>query len=217
MSRTRFLGWSRRSLTPEDAHVSDLVEELERELRQALAVEPSPDFASKVRAKIDQRPCGADRYDWRWAAVAAACILAAALAWGLAGGPRDVTQAPHPNAQARADVRLDAERTPLPPRARASVPVRTDDAGRSTTAGNQVRPQRRGAEPEVFVPSDNARALTKLLALVRSGRVDEESLTPAAAPDAPTTLEIAPIVVPTIPLPSLDIELGARQDGGRQE
>jgi hypothetical protein len=54
---------------------------------------------------------------------------------------------------------------------------------------------------EVIVPPDRARGLAVLLALTRSGAVNDESFRRVALPSAPATLEVAPIVIAPIPLP----------------
>lgn len=54
---------------------------LDRELTELLAVEPSPAFAAKVRARIERQPAAS--FPWRWrigGAVAAAAAIAIAVA-----------------------------------------------------------------------------------------------------------------------------------------
>ena len=61
-----------------------IVEDLERDLREALTIEPSADFARQVRARIEQRPHGVMPawFGWRGAlAAAAVCVLAVGVGW----------------------------------------------------------------------------------------------------------------------------------------
>lgn len=213
MSRARFLGWHRRSEVGDDATVPAAVQELEQELRRALSVEPSPEFAAKVHARIAQPASASGRRTWHWAA-AAVCILTLALGWRLTGRPGEEITAVPP-ALASADVRLERE---PPPAARPQRPARpTHDRRRVTAAAIPIAPPQPRAETHVVVPPGNVRALTKLLALVRSGGVDEESLRPAVPPAAPVTLDVAPIVVPAISVPPLEIDVGAPNAGGLRE
>lgn len=214
MSRARFLGWQRRSEVGGDATVPAAVQELEQELRRALSIEPSPEFAGKVRARITKPVSASGGRTWEWAA-AAVCILTLALGWRLAGGPGEEIAAV-PDARASADVRLDREPAPAEARPERPAPP-THDRRQVTAAAIPIAPPQPRAEPHVVVPPGNARALTKLLALARSGGVDEESLRPAVPPATPVTLDVAPIVVPAISVPPLEIDDSAPTAGGLRE
>ena len=73
------------------------------------------------------------------------------------------------------------------------------------------------AEPEVIVSPDRAVALARLLALARSGVVDEENLRPIAATAPPVSLEVAPLVVPPITVPEIDTGMRTAPGGAIQE
>lgn len=180
----------------------ELVQELEQELRQALTIEPSADFARQVRARIDraQRPM-----PWRFAVAAAAmCIAAVGLAWLMTRSPSDVRVAPT-STQVGVDVRLESEAERPPD----NVPHTRGSGGRPA-----VRLARAAPEPEVIVPPDRARALARLLELVRSGALDEESIRPVISAAAPGLLEVAPIVIPSISLSDVEIQSAATPRGG---
>ena len=84
---------------------------LDRELSDLFAVEPPPEFAAKVRARIQQQPVAS--FAWRWwvsAAIAAGLLIAVAL---TAVGRR-ASVAP-PSVTARADVHLAPSVRPSPP------------------------------------------------------------------------------------------------------
>lgn len=185
-----------------------IVQELEQELRQALAIEPSPDFARQVRARIDARSSWWNSLRRPQAglalAAAAVCVLAVGIGWRVMRSPVDPV-APA-TTRVSVDVRLDAAG---PVGTRVEMPVKVQ-------APRKIA-KREAAEPEVIVPPDRASALAHLLALVRRGAVDEDSLRPVVSAAAPATLDVAPIVVPSIPLPAVDIQTGAPQGRAGRE
>jgi hypothetical protein len=182
-----------------------LVGGLEQELQAALRLEPSADFADRVRARIARNPPVAGG---RWRvllAAAAVCILTIGLTWQTAR---------RPSRDARPTVARVGMDVPLEPTAPA-VRSKTSDAA-VVRRPAIVRPNRRvleRPEPEVIVAPDGARALARLLELVRTGAVDEESLTPVAPTPAPAALDVAPIVVPLISIPN--VEIGGAAPGER--
>jgi hypothetical protein len=172
-----------------------LFAEIEAQLRQAMSVQPSPDFARKVRARIDERRVDRDRWTWKWAA-AAACILAVGIGWRMANRTDDVEPAQIGRERKALDVRLAAAPTPAVRERPTPMPSRPPATGTSR--------QPDISQPEVIVPEDNARAVARLLALARSGSITEERLTPVVPTAAPATLEVAPIVVPEISVPEVE-------------
>jgi hypothetical protein len=190
-----------------------MTDELEQDLRQALTIDPSPDFARHVRARIEARrgwfafiPLRAGLA----ATAVAVCVLTAAAAWRAARTTEEVVVSP-PARVAGADVRLGRaipERALIP---EALIPP--PRLSRPSAAARRVQPVE---PPEIIVSEDRARGLQRLLALARSGTVDEDMLRPMAA-TAARTLELAPISVPSIPLPDMDNQTGAPREGaGRQ-
>jgi hypothetical protein len=200
-----------------------IVRELEQELRAALNVEPSADFVRRVRARIDERPSGfaptlADvvrSLSMRRLAPAtvAVCIVAVGLGWLFRHDRTDFR--PKRNA---GDVRLMSEVQSAPAPAAVAhqrTPERTSPRAappQSTRTTRTVVASAAG-EPEIIVPQDRARALARLLALARSGVVDEQSLLPVASAAASATLDVPPIVVPSIPVPDVEIRSGAAREG----
>ena len=191
-----------------EAAEKTLVSEIEAQLRQAMSIQPSPDFARKVRARIDERRVDRDRWTWRWAA-AAACILAVAIGWRMANRTDDVEPAQIGRERKAVDVRLAAAPTP-------SVRERPTAIPRHPPA-TRTSQQPDISQPEVIVPEDNARAVARLLALARSGSITEERLTPVVPTASPATLDVAPIVVPEISLPEVEgLSVAPLGDGLRQ-
>jgi hypothetical protein len=185
-----------------------LVQELERELRDALAIEPSPDFAQKVRARIAARQSPA--VWWKFALpVAAACALVVGLGvWGhwrpgesagaiVQRAGSDVGL--RPEVRSKPDAKVSANRPKL-----AAVRTKVRTIPEST------------AEPEVIVPPDRAVALARFLELARRGAVNEETLKPVASAAPPPVLEIAPIVVTPLSVPELEPQSGVQTGANRE-
>lgn len=186
-----------------------LVDEFERELRDALAIEPSPDFARQVRARIASRRPSRMRWTVGFAA-AAVCVLALGLRmWVRSGDVRpDAPQnATHRDVHLNADVRLKATVAPV---------EQSSETSRTTRVESRPAPGR-SPEPEVIVPPDRALALARFLELAREGAVTEETLKTVAAAAAPATLEIKPLVVAPIALPDIEIPNAATEGGPDRE
>jgi len=182
-----------------------LVDEFERELRDALAIEPSTDFARQVRARIASRRPSRIRWTVGFAA-AAVCVLALGLGiWVRSADVRpDAPQnARHRDVHLNADVRLKATVAPV---------ERSSETSRTTRVESRPAADRI-PEPEVIVPPDRALALARFLELAREGAVTEETLKTVASAAAPATLEIKPLVVAPIALPDIEIP-NAVTDGG---
>jgi hypothetical protein len=186
--------------------IDRLLAEADERLREAMSVQPSPEFGRKVRERIVQQRREPAWPVWRWAA-AAACVLAVAIGWRAVHTARE--EGPSESARMRigTDVRLAAQKDApvIPIRRHPPLP-----ANRPPTL----------AEPEIIVPEENARAVARLLALARSGRVDEERLTPIASAAKITggdSLDISPISVAPIPVPDIETDSVAPSGDGRQE
>ena len=187
-----------------------LVEDFERELRDALAIEPSPDFARQVRARIDARlqpPVW-----WRFALpIAATCVLAVG-AWIWLNRPAEIRHADVQMARQN-DVVLERERSV------ESAVAPPDAAKEGPPTARVVLPLKPEAmpEPEVIVPPDRALALARLLQLARAGAVTEETLKPVASAAPPEILEIKALVVAPIAVPEIEIPTAAPESGTDRE
>jgi hypothetical protein len=182
-----------------------VVEAFERELRDALAIEPSPEFARQVRARIAARRSPPVRWTYGLAA-AAVCVLALGLGWWLRPGdvtPDRVQQSRHRDVHLNPEIRVTAAVAPVEPSGETSSAPRVS-----------VRPKPETiAEPEVIVPPDRALALARFLELARAKAVTEETLKPIASTAAPEILEIKPLIVPAIAVPEIETP-GAATEGG---
>ena len=186
-----------------------LVDELEQELKSALRLEPSSDFAAQVRARIARTSSVASSWRWRMVlAAAAVCIVAAGLGWQARRVAPDVRPE---TTRVGTDVLLN----PTTP----ASGLKTEEA-LATVSPKPVRSNRnslRSSEPEVIVAPEAAHALARFLELLRNGTVDEDTLRPVVAAVAPATLEVAPLVVPPIPVREIVTENRPAPSGAREQ
>jgi hypothetical protein len=152
---------------------------LDRELSELLAVEPSPEFAARVRARIEQQPVAP--FAWRWW-LGAAVVSAAAIAIAVAAGGRR-TPVVQPAVPARQDVRLPPIVRPAPP----VMPPR-DDSRRRRVPG---RTHERIAVAEVLIDPSLAAAVRRLT-------TDQRVL-----PEVPPEPSLAPVVVEPLKVPDI--------------
>lgn len=185
-----------------------LIEEFERELRDALTIKPSPDFARQVRARIAARP--APPAWWKFAfPIAATCVLAVGLATWMRSSDVPAITTPHVRPR---DVQLPTEvlvKAAVAPHEPTGVP-RTPSARMRPTPASMP-------EPEVIVPPDRAEALARFLELARAGVVNEQMLKPIASAPAPAVLEIAPLEVSPIAVPEIETPGAATERGAHRE
>jgi hypothetical protein len=161
---------------------------LDRELSELLAVQPSPEFAAKVRVRIEQQPTPS--FAWRW--WAAGAIVTAAVLVIAVGADLRRTPPVTPAVQARPDVALPSpnpdwpkaiETAPhAPPRVVVHVPNRT--------------------EPETLVDPSLAAAVRRLAS-------DQRVL-----PEMPAEASLDAVVVEPLKVPEI-ADSGAKQ-GDRQ-
>jgi hypothetical protein len=203
----------RRKAETKEVADAALLEEVDEQLRQALSIQPSAGFASKVRARIGEQRRRHERWGWRWAA-AVAGILAVAIVWRTANIVDEESPATPERRPSSADVRLAAVPAPT---GSTEPPVQIVPAirQRPTTVRTTRKPD--GTSPEIIVPEDNARAVARLLSLARSGGIDEEKLTPIVAPVSSPTLDIPPLGVAAITVPDIEIANGPSNSADRQE
>jgi hypothetical protein len=172
------------------------VDDALRDLARELAVEPSPQLVSRIRARVygsgvtPARAVG-------WPALVALAFLLAVVAMGVAPGwqheTRDVVVTDAKQTPASTIVAVPA--TPIAPRMSRTQPV-----GR--------RPARsRAAGPEVIVPRDQVIALRRILAAMRTGNSPVPPAAPVPADEnglllLPRSIEIPEITIePLTPPP----------------
>jgi hypothetical protein len=180
--------------------------DIDRAIADALDVEPSPEFAARVRQRIASAPAPASFWSgWRLAAAAAAVVAAIGIAMLSSRAP-----APAP---------VQASRTP------SVAPPRAVDVGPSpapvTTAGSVPTPARRPrvppqvarvtAEPEVLVPREEIEMYRRLIARAASApRPVIVSTNDIVPPGAVSDITFDPIRIDLI-VPLMSGEEGDRQ------
>ena len=188
-----------------------LMETIEADLDREMAVEPSPDFAAKVRARI----IAADRdggWTFPWALAAAAVLtLATAILFGmLRDAPRDSGS---PAIISGHDVALPAPKPPAPIVATARPP----DA-RLARIPPAPAPNAPAIEPEVLVPQDLRLAIGRVMDMVRAGTLNERVFPGAPADRAAAGVEesaeaVAPMVVEELQVPPINVAGGGIEKG----
>lgn len=180
-----------------DEHLDKALKDLQAEL----TVTPSPEFAAKVRERIEQVPAKSSWNVWAWSGVAATCAVAvvAVVVW-RGGRQEDSGARPLTLAQAQPIA------TTQPPAASQPVPVEPSvTPSVRATAAPVVHATAGRAEPEVLVPPDQLIAIRRLMAAVRAGSMTTMAASPTLIdPDTGELIPLRPIEIPLItvdPLP----------------
>ena len=195
---------------------------IDRALREALDVSPSPDFVARVRTRIANEP--APHSVWNrwivWMPVAVGAAAALALAVWLAK-PAEIRQMPDTTAaaivppQQAPTVRLKAD-TATPTAETTATAVKHVVSGfSSTTPGAGSRTVRVRNEPEILISQSESAALRRLIARASEGQivVDLSAPAPEATADADIELKPLPEIQPIKidPIVPVDGEEGVRQ------
>ncbi len=151
-----------------------LLGQIDEVLGDALSLRPSPELLPRIRRAVESSKAPSWSSAWFLPVAAGGAALAVA-AWLLARPP--AAQRPAPEA------RID----PPPASASAAPPVSAPPAVPAKAAA-----ARRPWEPEVLVTPGQEAELQRLVAALRSGRVDATSLLGEAAPP-PQDLAVAPL------------------------
>jgi hypothetical protein len=184
-------------------------DELEREIDQALAVQPSPEFVARVRARVaGDSAHGAWRRPWMWLGVATSAIgLATALVFMRSEPLRLPVLRELPRTHVMAPVDLPSVRE-LPKPAVREKPAK-ESAPHVATAAAKTE-----SGPEILIASDEAAALKRLIRGLRHGEVDPSTLpqTGRQLAGPPPEIVVSPIpkISPTAIEP-LGLDGGARQ------
>jgi hypothetical protein len=151
---------------------------IDRELSDLLAVEPSPEFAARVRTRIAQQPEPALAW-WRWAvsSVAVAAVIVLAIAAVIRRAP-----AGRPVAPVHADVIL--------PQVFDRVPQSQSVEGGNRHGAGRIRPVQTAA-PEIVIDRSLAQAVRRLVAEQR------------VLPEVPTEPSLDPVVVEPLKVPEI--------------
>jgi hypothetical protein len=201
------------ALTPEEHRLAAAAE---RDLDRLLSIQPSPEFAAKVRIRIAADSAGPAGWRFRWVALAAAgafvIVLAAVLTVATVRSKPDVTAGVEPmrigaagepapsSAPAGAPV-SQAERRAMPP-----LPAQGATRRMQGAAHRSPRIEVHGAAPEVLFDPQRRDALDRLLTMVHAGVTG----LPVTSPEA-QDLTVAPVVVKELEVPLLRSSAGTNE------
>jgi hypothetical protein len=200
------------ALTDEERRFVDAIE---ADLDRMMAVEPSADFAARVRERID----AADRdggwsMPWTLAAAAVLMIAAGILFATLRYRPASVESAAIVTGY---DIALPAAEMPRPvvaanrPVDAASASVRPPEI-REVSSGSRIDRQ---VEPEVLVPNDLRLAVARVMRMVRAGTISERAF---PLEGATVTVEepaeaVGAMVIEELQVPPIDPAGGSVEKG----
>jgi len=171
-------------------------QDVDRELKAALSVSPSPDFAARVLQRVEADRPSHRLAQYAWLAAAASLVIAAGVFYALNRTPA-VSGPPAPQIVEHPAPPVEVPRPEAPARRDTSEPPRVQTVRASRTAP-------RAAEPEVLVPPNQMEAVRRLVRAVNEGRLVEPPAEPLPGPMAPPpAVGVTPLVVEPIPLSPL--------------
>jgi hypothetical protein len=191
---------------------------MDGDLRALLAIEPSPPFEARVRARVaGERQRSAGWMSWRMpAAVAAAAVVVIAAVVVMRSGEEVRPPAPQ-------IVSIQPEQVPSVPVVEAPVVEPSTAKPRPERVVPRPLPAPRvpdrmvtaaslpDSEPEVLVPRDQEETLRRLVAALREGRVDLSTLPP---PVEPTASELKELTIPLLTIEPLPVSGGSTSGSG---
>lgn len=182
-------------------------QDVDRELKAALSVAPSPDFEARVLRRVEaDRPSHGTQYGWL--AAAASLVMVAGVLYAMNRTSPGVQPPPPAQVAEQAPRRGVVGAVRQPPVSRPDVRKSSTDLPRVQTVPPQ-RSARRTAprttlgtgEPEVIVPLNQMEAVRRLVDAVNEGLV-EPPAEPLDGPMAPPEkLAVAPLVIEPVPVP----------------
>jgi hypothetical protein len=170
-------------------------QDVDRELKAALSVSPSPDFEARVfqRVAADRPSHWSSPYGW-FAAAATVLIIAGVF---YAVTRRSVVVARPPTPQ------VVQHMVPPAPAPRHEDPVRKTTHEPRVEMVRAARRERRTVEPEVLVPVNQMEAVRRLVRAVNEGRIEVPAEPPQGPMAPPPAVIVTPVAVEPIPLAPL--------------
>jgi hypothetical protein len=183
-------------------------QDVDRELKAALSVSPSPDFEARVLRRVEaDRPSRWAHYGWL--AAAASLVMVAGVFYALnrtsaviaPPTPAQVVEQTTPRGGVVGPVREPPVSQPETQKSTTELPrVHATRAQRSAPgSASPARP--RTGEPEVIVPLNQMEAVRRLVHAVNEGRIEVPAEPQPGPMASPETLVIVPIVVAPISIP----------------
>ena len=195
--------------------------QLERELEQALNIEPSPEFLARVRTRIAEHPQPSRSMPWLIGFAAAVATIALAFAVTISrlndASVRDASVADAAHSPVRGvPLQPEDQKPRLTESVRLTASAKATAVEKPDQTANRQPAQTPNAPPfrDVLFSADEQRALVTLVSAVEQGKVPPM---PAAAAVAQGSEEMNEITIQPLsidPLPQiarLDEEQGERQ------
>jgi len=176
---------------------------LDAELSAAIAIDPSPQFAPRVRAAIEATAVASPRHRWFWWGGLAATATAAAI---VASWP-SIDRVPSPSAAVVSAPRLEERQSPVERVVPPLQPV--ERANSSGPVHVKTQPPRN--EPEIIVSSEQRIAVERYVTMFRAGSLETSALavSPQAELTLPSELVVAPLEVEPIAGHGADLSTNA--------
>ena len=176
-----------------------LIDGLDAELSAGIAIDPSPQFAPRVRAAVQATTAASHRHRWFWLGGLAATAAAAVIV--VASWPTEHAIAPPapPIAQGPPQQLKPVESAnPVPPPQAHSQTV----VARARETKTQVTP-----EPEIIVAAEQRIAVERYVAMFRAGSLETSALATSPQPmlAPPSDLVVAPLEVEPMAVPGGDL------------
>jgi negative regulator of sigma E activity len=171
---------------------------IDRALREALDVSPSPDFVARVRTRIANEPVPHSLWS-RWTVwmPVTVCAVAAAIALAVFAVKPEV-RLPVPSASEGKPDTTAATNVPLQPVPTVRRPAPSVREGKPDTAAATGNAHR---EPEILISQSESAALRRLIARASEGQIIVDVFS-ASASDSSGELQPLPEI--TIPLLKID-------------
>ena len=176
-----------------------LIDGLDADLSAAIAIDPSPQFAPRVRAAVAAKAVESHRHRWFWlgglAATAAAVLIGAS--WP------SVDSAPSPSSPIASVPRLEERRPPI----EQVVPSRQPGQRVSAPRIVHVKRQPPQSEPDIIVAPEQRIAVDRYVAMFRAGSLETSALAASPRPvlAALSDLVVAPLEVEPMAVPGGDL------------
>jgi hypothetical protein len=171
-------------------------QDVDRELKAALSVSPSPAFEARVLQRVDADRASRWPAHYGWVAAAASLVIAAGVVYAMNRRSVVVVPVPAPQIVEHTAPPVVIPRREAPADKNASEPPRAQTVRASRSAP-------RTAEPEVIVPLNQMEAVRRLVRAINEGRIEAPAEPPQGPMAPPARLGVAPVVVEPIPLSPL--------------
>jgi hypothetical protein len=174
-------------------------QDVDRELKAALSVSPSPDFEARVLRRVEaDRPSRWPAH-YGWLATAASLVIAAGVFYALNRTSVVVTPVAAPKIVEHTAPARVTPQPEVPARKSPGAPARVETVRLARHASQAPR----SFAPEVLVPVNQMEAVRRLVRAVNEGRIEMPAEPPQGPMAPPPAVTVMPVAVEPIPLAPL--------------